>query len=64
MAGTLEITETLCWMPAGWIYDNALEGIAEHLGNDLRERPLSSLTEINGGYLDLQTATIDEVHVR
>jgi len=28
MAGTLEISDDLCWMPAGWVYDNVLERIA------------------------------------
>ena len=31
MAGTLEVTEDLCWMPAGWVFDNVLDRIAEVL---------------------------------
>lgn len=62
MAGTLEITESLCWMPAGWVYDNALEGMADHVADDLRERLLGSLTDVNGGYLDLQAASPNEIH--
>lgn len=57
MAGTLELSQELCWMPAGWVYDNTLEGIAESIRESepqLRERLLASLTDVNGGYLDLQ----------
>ena len=57
MAGTLELSQDLCWMPAGWIYDNALEGIANIIGKsepELQQRLLASLTDVNGGYLDLQ----------
>jgi hypothetical protein len=28
MAGTLEVTEELCWMPAGWVFDTVLERMA------------------------------------
>ena len=31
MAGTLEVTEDLCWMSAGWVFDHVLERIAEML---------------------------------
>lgn len=62
MAGTLEITDRLCWMPAGWVYDNALRGMAEHVSDELRERLLRSLTDVNGGYLDLQAASPAEIH--
>ena len=44
-------------MPAGWVYDNALERIAERIGErapELQQRLLASLTDVNGGYLDLQ----------
>jgi len=57
MAGTLVLSKELCWMPAGWVYDNALEGIAENIGEsepELKQRLLASLTYVNGGYLNLQ----------
>lgn len=44
-------------MPAGWVYDNTLEGIAASIRDsesELRERLLASLTDVNGGYLNLQ----------
>jgi hypothetical protein len=28
MAGTLEVTEELCWMPAGWVFNTVLERMA------------------------------------
>ncbi len=31
MAGTLEVTEELCWMPAGWVFDTVLERMAAML---------------------------------
>ena len=31
MAGTLEVTEELCWMPAGWVFDTVLERMAAEL---------------------------------
>jgi hypothetical protein len=57
MAGTLEITETLCWMPAGWVYDNVLRDLATSLqaaNSPLSCLLLSSITEENGGYCDLR----------
>lgn len=48
-------------MPAGWVYDNALEGMAGFLDAGLRERMLGSLTDINGGYLDLQNAAHSDI---
>lgn len=61
MAGTLELSETLCWMPAGWVYDNTLEGIANHIDGELKERILASLTDVNGGYLNLRRASVDDL---
>lgn len=58
MAGTLEVTDKLCWMPAGWVFDIVLERIASELsGQDavLAEQLLAARTEANGGYLDLRT---------
>ena len=64
MAGTLVLSEDLCWMPAGWIYDNALEGVAAIVCDEyseLQNRLLSSLTDANGGYLDLQSSAKEEL---
>lgn len=61
MAGTLALSETLCWMPAGWVYDNTLEGIANYIDGELKGRLLASLTEINGGYLDLRSESVDNL---
>jgi hypothetical protein len=57
MAGTLVITEELDWLPAGWVYDNVLKGMASALSSsepDLARRLLDSRTESNGGFLDLR----------
>ena len=64
MAGTLELSKDLCWMPAGWIYDSALEGIANVVGSknpDLEQTLLQSLTDVNGGHLDLQSSSVAEL---
>lgn len=57
MAGTLEISDELCWMPAGWVYDNVLERMASSLkDNDvsLAGILLQSRTDENGGHCDLR----------
>ena len=57
MAGTLEVTEELCWMPAGWVFDTVLERLAVELRSqnaELAEQLLAARTEANGGYLDLR----------
>jgi hypothetical protein len=57
VAGTLEITDELCWMPAGWVYDNVLERLAMVLkasSPSLSTTLLQSRTHENGGYLDLR----------
>ena len=57
MAGTLEVTEELCWMPAGWVFDTVLEYLAAELHSQepaLAARLLGARTEANGGYLDLR----------
>ena len=62
MAGTLEVTEDLCWMPAGWVFDNVLERIADVLypqDSTLAELLLASRTEANGGYLDLRDVNLE-----
>lgn len=57
MAGTLEVTEELCWMPAGWVFDAVLERMAAVLHPQdpvLAAWLLAARTEANGGYLDLR----------
>lgn len=57
MAGTLEISGDLCWMPAGWVYDNVLERMASFLKDkdaSLSDMLLQSRTDENGGYIDLR----------
>ena len=62
MAGTLEVTEELCWMPAGWVFDTVLEHLAAELHAQapaLAARLLAARTEANGGYLDLRDTDPD-----
>lgn len=62
MAGTLEVTEELCWMPAGWVFDTVLERMAAVLHPEepaLAERLLAARTEANGGYLDLRDMDLE-----
>ena len=62
MAGTLEVTEDLCWMPSGWVFDNVLERIADVLypqDSALAELLLASRTDANGGYLDLRGVNLE-----
>ena len=62
MAGTLEVTEELCWMPAGWVFDTVLERMAAVLHPQepaLAERLLAARTEANGGYLDLRDMDLE-----
>jgi hypothetical protein len=62
MAGTLEVTEELCWMPAGWVFDTVLEYMATVLHPQapaLAARLLAARTEANGGYLDLRDSDPD-----
>lgn len=57
MAGTLEVTDELCWMPAGWVFDSVLERLASELctqAPELADQLLAARTEANGGYLDLR----------
>jgi hypothetical protein len=59
MGGTLEITETLCWMPARWVFDNAMEGLASHAAGEdpaLARELLDARTSVSGGYLDVRLA--------
>ena len=62
MAGTLEVTEELCWMPAGWVFDLVLERLAAVLHPQapaLAARLLAARTEANGGYLDLRDIDLE-----
>ena len=62
MAGTLEVTEELCWMPAGWVFDTVLERMAAVLHPQepaLAARLLAARTEANGGYLDLRDIELE-----
>lgn len=62
MAGTLEIGEELCWMPAGWVYDNALEAMASCIDNtELAGTLLASRVDVNGGYLDLRGWGVESI---
>lgn len=57
MAGTLEISDELCWMPAGWVFDTVLERLACELcteAPELADQLLAARTEANAGYLDLR----------
>jgi hypothetical protein len=49
-------------MPAGWVFDNVLERIADVLypqDSALAELLLASRTEANGGYLDLRDVNLE-----
>lgn len=64
MAGTLEITDDLCWMPAGWVFDHALELMAAMLQAKspvLAELLLTARTDANGGYLDLRDWDVEQL---
>lgn len=64
MSGTLELSDELCWMPAGWVYDNVLERLAAELQTEKRSLSrtlLQAKTEENGGYLDLRGSRKDEL---
>ena len=66
MAGTLEVTEELCWMPAGWVFDTVLERMAAELHSQkpaLAARLLAARTEANGGYLDLRDTDPDTLEL-
>ena len=62
MAGTLEVTEELCWMPAGWVFDTVLERMAADLHPQepaLAARLLATRTEAYGGYLGLRDVDLE-----
>ena len=62
MAGTLEVTEELCWMPAGWVFDTVLEHMAAVLHPQepaLAAQLRAARTEANGGYLDLRDLDLE-----
>lgn len=58
MSGTLIVTYELCWTPAGWIFNNILEGFASTLAHsrpDLSARLLDARQWDGIGYLDLRS---------
>jgi hypothetical protein len=64
MAGTLEISDGLSWMPAGWVYDGALERLAKAIEADrpsVARALLRARTEANGGHLDLRTFRAEDL---
>jgi hypothetical protein len=64
MAGTLEVTHALCWMPAGWVFDNVLENVALFVGStnpSLASRLFEARTTMGRGYLDLRNASAEEL---
>jgi hypothetical protein len=66
MAGTLEVTEELCWMPTGWVFDTVLERMAAEIHSQkpaLAARLLDARTEANGGYLDLRDTDPDTLEL-
>lgn len=57
MAGSFFISKDSSWGPAGWIFDNAFQGIARNLApvnKELSDRFAGSTTLVNGGFLDLE----------
>ena len=63
MAGALEISDTACWMPAGWVYDNILEAVAAELQKSNSEfaSQLRSFQTDKGGYGDLRSSSEKEI---
>lgn len=65
MAGSFSISKDIFWGPAGWVYDNALEGIAKNLAYyynyELCGKVLASTTYNNGGMLVLDSVVDAEV---
>ncbi len=64
MAGTLEVTNALCWMPAGWVFDHALECMAAVLQAQsplLAELLRAARIDANGGYLDVRDWHVDQL---
>lgn len=57
MAGTIVINDHAGWLPAGWVYDNALEAVAEELRRhdaELADACLAARTIVSQGYFDLR----------
>jgi hypothetical protein len=64
VSGTLELSNELCWMPAGWVYDNVLDRLAAELEAEhpaIARTLLQARSAENGGYLDLRSARADEL---
>lgn len=57
MAGTLIVADGTCWLPAGWVYDAALERIADELTETdpaLAADLLTARTIVGSGFCDLR----------
>ncbi len=57
MAGTFVINETDDWLPASWVFDNAMEEMARHIALDnseLAQELLDARTSTSMGYFDLR----------
>jgi hypothetical protein len=57
VAGTLDVNETNCWMPAGWVFDAVLESVAVELESSdpaFAKQWIRASTEGGTGYLDLR----------
>ncbi len=64
MSGSRELPDELCWMPAGWVYDDVLDRLAQELETELpaiSHMLLQAKPETNGGYLDLIHISVDEL---
>jgi len=56
MAGTLIINARADWLPAGWLFDSVLDGIASRVATarpDLARSLRDARTEGGSGYLDM-----------
>src|SRR5215475_3247011 len=57
MGGALKISNELSWVPARWVFDNALEMIAKQIESqhsELAAELLAARTSVGIGYLNLQ----------
>jgi hypothetical protein len=64
MAGTLVITDSVCWLAPGWIFDNVLDRVATILDStnkSLAELLRSARTTESVGYLDIRNASKSDI---
>lgn len=62
MAGTIVINDHADWLPAGWVYDNALEAVANELRRHdtaLADHCLAARISVSQGFLDLNRLDAD-----